>query len=159
MARIINKDGSWEHGCGHLPAEGFPSVSASSSSSFMYLCTERKLQLLYPYISICAVQIFFSWGESENVKRLASQVQPVRYWKGTIKYGHLYGRAIYGTASLGASWILKHGKNIMDQFPGASWSAGSLLLAIHRPMLRLGQPLGSPNVTVSHHCSISIRNW
>lgn len=101
-----------------LPTVGFPSVSATSS--FICLRTECKPQVLYPYISIYPVQIFFSWGESEEIKCPASQAQPVQYWKGTIKYGHLYGLAVYGTASPGASRILKYRKTIMDQFPGAS---------------------------------------
>lgn len=40
--------------------------------------------------------------------------------EGGNKNGHLYGLAFYGTASAGASRILKYRKTIMDQFPGAS---------------------------------------
>lgn len=42
--------------------------------------------------------------------------------------------------------------------PQGELSVWRLLLAVHRLVLRWGQPLGSPTVTGSHHCSISIRN-
>lgn len=43
--------------------------------------------------------------------------------------------------------------------PQGELSAWRLLLAVHKLVLCLGQPLGLPNVTGSHHCSISLRNW
>lgn len=42
--------------------------------------------------------------------------------------------------------------------PRGKLSVGRLLLAVHRLVLRLGQPLGSPNVTASHRCSVSVRS-
>lgn len=49
-------------------------------------------------------------------------------------------------------------KNHHGPVPRGKLSVGRLLLAINRLALSLDQPLGSPNATASHHCSISVRN-
>lgn len=109
------------------------------------------------HISICPMQIFFRSGVSKEIKCLASQVQSLGCWKGTVKYRHLYGLAILCpcfSRSIVDTKIQKKQHGLVLQGELSVWR---LLLAVHR--LCLGQPLGSPNVTGSRHCSISIRNW
>lgn len=135
---------------------------------WLWLPTEGFLQCLLPpmhgrvqsincssaiRISICSMQMFFRSGVSKEIKCLASQVQSVGCWKGTVKYRHLYGLAIYAPAFPVDTKIQKKQHGLVPQ---GMLSVGRLLLAVHR--LCLGQSLVSPNVTGSHHCSISIRN-
>lgn len=80
-----------------------------SATSCACLCAELCCSSA-THISVCPIQMFFRSGVSKEIKCLASQVQSVGYWKGTIKYRHLYGLAIYAPAFPGASWMLKYKK-------------------------------------------------